>query len=192
MRARFRVPSAISCFCRLLWTRPTARPYRAQCSTSASTLVQAELGTGCISCEPVKNTLTCQRLRLTLLAHFENPLIGKEPEAEDLGDRCESGFERQVFGALTEAGYRVIPQVKTGAYFIDLVVEGAGDARLAVECDGDDFHGPDRWPQDMQRQRVLERAGWTFWRCFASTWRLSREEVFLNSGASSTLWASSH
>jgi hypothetical protein len=24
---------------------------------------------------------------------------------------------------------------------------------------------------------VLERAGWTFWRCFASTWRLHKDEV---------------
>jgi hypothetical protein len=67
--------------------------------------------------------------------------------------------------------------VKTGAYRIDLVVEGEGDARLAVECDGDEFHGPDRWGQDMRRQRVLERAGWTFWRCFASTWTLHKHEV---------------
>ena len=29
----------------------------------------------------------------------------------------------------------------------------------------------------MSRQRVLERAGWTFWRCFASTWSLRQDEV---------------
>jgi len=29
----------------------------------------------------------------------------------------------------------------------------------------------------MNRQRVLERTGWTFWRCFASTWCLRRDEV---------------
>lgn len=28
----------------------------------------------------------------------------------------------------------------------------------------------------MERQRVLERAGWTFWRCFASSFT-RREEV---------------
>src|SRR5687768_9562578 len=58
-----------------------------------------------------------------------------------------------------------------------MVVEGAGDARLAIECDGDEFHGPDRWQHDMNRQRILERAGWRFWRCFASTWTLHRENV---------------
>jgi very-short-patch-repair endonuclease len=116
-------------------------------------------------------------LRLTLLSHFEKPLVTDAEEAETLLDRCESGFERQVFTELVSRGYRTIPQIKTGSYRIDLVVEGAGDARLAVECDGDDFHGPDRWPQDMNRQRTLERTGWVFWRCFASTWSLHKEEV---------------
>ncbi|WCM23596.1 hypothetical protein NDK50_22285 [Paraburkholderia bryophila] len=49
--------------------------------------------------------------------------------------------------------------------------------RIAIELDGDEFHGPDRWQADMNRQRVLERAGWVFWRCFASTWSMRREEV---------------
>ena len=30
----------------------------------------------------------------------------------------------------------------------------------------------------MKRPRVLERAGWTFWRCFASTWSLRKDEIF--------------
>jgi very-short-patch-repair endonuclease len=46
-------------------------------------------------------------------------------------------------------------------YRIDLVVEGM-QGRLAVECDGDQWHGPDRYEQDMARQRDLERAGWNF------------------------------
>src|SRR3546814_9209100 len=45
---------------------------------------------------------------------------------------------------------------------------------LAIECDGDRYHGPEQWPADMQRQRTLERAGWRFWRCFAS--RFVREQ----------------
>jgi len=116
-------------------------------------------------------------IRVSLLKHFDKPMIADKEEAEVLIDRCESGFERQVYSALVERGYRVMPQVRTGAYRIDMVVEGADDVRLAIECDGDDFHGPDRWPQDMARQRALERAGWTFWRCFASTWTLRKAEV---------------
>jgi very-short-patch-repair endonuclease len=121
--------------------------------------------------------LSDKDLRMSLLKHFDKPMVADKEEAEMLIDRCESGFERQVYSALVERGYRVVPQVQTGAYRIDMVVEGAGDVRLAIECDGDEFHGPDRWPHDMMRQRVLERAGWTFWRCFASTWQLRQDEV---------------
>lgn len=122
--------------------------------------------------------LSDKDLRSGLLAHFDKPLVADTQESDTLIERCESEFERDVYEALATRGYRVIPQVKTGAYRIDLVVEGGGDTRLAVECDGDEFHGPDRWQHDTARQRVLERAGWTFWRCFASTWTLRREEVF--------------
>lgn len=116
-------------------------------------------------------------LRKSLLSHFDKPLVIDKEEAQLLIDHCESGFERQVFSELSSRGYRVIPQVKTGAYRIDMVVEGLGDVRLAIECDGDEYHGPDHWQHDMYRQRVLERAGWVFWRCFASTWTLRKEEV---------------
>jgi superfamily I DNA and/or RNA helicase len=115
-------------------------------------------------------------LRRTLVEHFAKPLEANE-EATSLIELCESGFERDVYTELFERGYRVIPQVPAAGYRIDMVVEGAHDRRLAIELDGDDFHGPDRWQADMGRQRVLERAGWTFWRCFASTWSLQRETI---------------
>ncbi len=117
-------------------------------------------------------------LRLTLLSHFEKPFVSEKEDSGSLIDLCESGFEKEVFSYLVKKGYRVIPQVKSGAYRIDMVVEGLSDARLAIECDGDEYHGPDKWEQDMTRQRILERAGWTFWRCFASTWVLHKEVVF--------------
>ncbi|MES2948166.1 MAG: AAA domain-containing protein [Pseudomonadota bacterium] len=116
-------------------------------------------------------------LRAGLLSHFSKPMEGGYEENKNLIGLCESGFEKQVYSALVDKGFRVIPQVKAGSFFIDMVVEGERDARLAIECDGDEFHGPDRWAADMGRQRVLERAGWTFWRCFASTWSLRKDEV---------------
>jgi very-short-patch-repair endonuclease len=118
-------------------------------------------------------------LRRGLLEHFSKPDAGPQVEgdAKSLIDLCESGFEKQVYSELYSRGYRVVPQVKAGAFRIDMVVEGADDARLAIECDGDEYHGPDRWQADMGRQRVLERAGWTFWRCFASAWSLQREAI---------------
>ncbi len=49
--------------------------------------------------------------------------------------------------------------------------------RLAIECDGDRYHGIDRWDDDMHRQRILERVGWQFWRCFASSFVKNRQDV---------------
>jgi len=116
-------------------------------------------------------------LRIKLLQHFESPFLQDQEEVANLRDLCESSFEREVFDFLTERGYRVIPQVPVGSYRIDLVVEGDNDARLAIECDGDRYHGPGQWDADMRRQRILERAGWRFWRSFASTFVMYREDV---------------
>ena len=82
-----------------------------------------------------------------------------------------------MYDLLVERGYRVDTQVPVGIKRIDLVVEGADDRRLAIECDGDAYHGPEQWPDDMARQRMLERAGWTVWRCFASRFVRDREGV---------------
>jgi very-short-patch-repair endonuclease len=123
--------------------------------------------------------LSDKDIRASLLSHFDKPMVLNAEDTTKLIDLCESGFERDVYTELTRRGYRVIPQVKTGAYRIDMVVEGAGDVRLAIECDGDEYHGPDRWAHDTNRQRILERAGWPFWRCFASTWILRKDEVLL-------------
>jgi very-short-patch-repair endonuclease len=117
-------------------------------------------------------------LRRGLIEHFSQPAVVQGDRDDNPIHLCESGFERDVYTRLTERGYRVIPQVQVGGFRIDMVVEGADDKRLAVELDGDEFHGADRWTHDMNRQRILERAGWTFWRCFASTWLLHKEEVF--------------
>jgi very-short-patch-repair endonuclease/phosphopantetheinyl transferase (holo-ACP synthase)/DNA-directed RNA polymerase subunit L len=117
------------------------------------------------------------RLRRSLIAHFATPFAQDEMRMEDLRKLCESPFEREMYDELTQRGYWVTPQVRVGQYRIDMVVEGHNDARLAVECDGDKYHGADKWVDDMQRQRVLERAGWVFWRCFASAFIRRREEM---------------
>lgn len=79
----------------------------------------------------------------------------------------ESVFEQEVYRRIRQRGYRVLPQVEVGAYRIDLVVEGL-HGRLAVECDGDQWHGPEQYDYDVARQRQLERAGWKFWRVSGS------------------------
>lgn len=108
------------------------------------------------------------QLRRALLEHFRFPFAAEGSEIADRKARCESDFEREFFDLLVERGYRVNTQVRVGNFRIDLVVEGENDRRIAVECDGDRYHGPDKWSDDMMRQRILERAGWIVWRCFAS------------------------
>jgi very-short-patch-repair endonuclease len=117
------------------------------------------------------------RLRRGLIAHFASPFMRDEVRVEDLRKLCESPFELEVYDHLVERGYSVTPQVRFGHYRIDMVVEGSNDSRLAIECDGDRHHGPDKWLDDTRRQRVLERAGWVFWRCFASAWIRRRDEL---------------
>lgn len=112
-----------------------------------------------------------------VIRHFREPFRQSVRQTQTLRELCESGFEREVFDELVRRGYRVEPQVACGGFRIDLVVEGHEGRRLAIECDGDRFHGPGQWAEDMARQRVLERAGWTFWRCFASNFVRHRDEV---------------
>ena len=116
-------------------------------------------------------------LRRSLIEHFQSPYKQDEGRTASHQGSFQSEFERDVYRELVQRGYRVTPQVRSGGYSIDLVVEGHNDRRLAIECDGDAFHGPDRWADDFTRQRALERAGWTFWRCFASTFYRRRQEV---------------
>ena len=52
-------------------------------------------------------------------------------------------------------------QWTVGTRRIDLVVEGR-TRRLAVECDGERWHTPEQLNNDLERQAMLERLGWTF------------------------------
>ena len=78
---------------------------------------------------------------------------------------------------ILEAGYTsVTPQYRAGGYRIDFVIEGP-ESRLAVECDGDRWHGPDSWDNDRGRQMILERAGWTFERIRGSAFYRDRNRA---------------
>jgi very-short-patch-repair endonuclease len=126
-------------------------------------------------------------VRRRLLEHFIDPSASaKEIAGVDLDELSvtalradrqserppepfDSWFEVDVALDLSRAGYRVTPQFEIGGYRVDLVVEG-GQSRLAVECDGDHWHGADRYEYDLARQRKLERAGWTFERVRGSAY----------------------
>lgn len=110
------------------------------------------------------NQLNPNDVRYNLLQYCKDP-HRVQAEIQQHEQDFDSQFEKDVYQLISSKGYRVIPQVKVGTLGkkIDLVVEGMR-TRLAVECDGDRWHGLDKWEEDMERQRVLERVGWTFWR----------------------------
>ena len=89
---------------------------------------------------------------------------------------CDSDFERDVGEALLRAGFRVIPQYEFAGKKIDLVVEDRG-RQLAVECDGDTWHGPDQYEADMDRQRMLERSRWKFIRIRGSVFYANQSKA---------------
>jgi very-short-patch-repair endonuclease len=125
-----------------------------------------------------ENMLKPDDLKARVLQHFKTPMPGRDQNSKALSEECDSDFEREVLKRLLEMGYHVTPQVKVGPFSIDLVVEGDDDRRLAIELDGDKYHTPDRWADDLGRQRVMERVGWRFWRCWGSSFILDPEGCF--------------
>ena len=140
------------------------------------------------------NDLGPNCLRYKLLEYCQNPTVQTTSLAgisiEDLRrlsaysdrrqtpkpDPFDSWFEVDVFLKTVDRGYRVIPQYHIAGKWIDLLVEGM-DGRIAVECDGDHWHGPEEYEKDTGRQRMLQRCGLVFWRIRESVFRLDPDKA---------------
>ena len=107
-------------------------------------------------------------VRGRFIRYCQNP-ARVDDAGREVDDRFDSDFERDVYRQLVVRRYRVKVQHQVGRFRIDLVIEGRG-GRLAVELDGDAYHGPDRWEADRSRQAILERLGWTFHRIRGSAY----------------------
>ena len=92
------------------------------------------------------------RARLLKVAEQTSP----DAEVQRLLPSTESIFEAQVLERLVRAGYRVKPQLPVGSYRIDMVVLG-NSRRVAIECDGEAYHGANKVEEDLARQQILER-----------------------------------
>ena len=121
----------------------------------------------------------CVRYRL-LNWYLQPPLSEIEHGIELLKKRAESDFEIEVGERIIRRGYRVISQFKPLPsdfnYRIDLVVQGE-KSRVGVECDGDRYHGPEKWENDQRRETQLRRAGWKFWRISGSAFYRDKESA---------------
>jgi len=96
-----------------------------------------------------------------------------------LRGQAESVFEIEVGERIINKGYKVISQYRPFpsdyGYRIDLVILGDKN-RVAVECDGDRYHGPEKWEYDQRREAQLRRAGLKFWRISGSAFYRNKEK----------------
>ncbi|MGE5594418.1 MAG: AAA domain-containing protein [Hyphomicrobiales bacterium] len=121
--------------------------------------------------------LKTEDLRWRLLQWAADPASASRTKADAIS-KAESPFEEEVIRRLVDAGYRVKPQYAVGAYRIDIVVEGES-SRIAVECDGAAFHSStDQIRSDLDRQALLERTGWQFYRVRGSDFYRDPEAAF--------------
>jgi hypothetical protein len=93
------------------------------------------------------NTTESEQRQLIFVPN-PKPRYGEEPKPPN---PFRSWFEVEVYNNIINKGYKVEPAYKVAGYEIDLVVFGADGTKIAIECDGDYWHG-DQFEQDMQRQ----------------------------------------
>ncbi len=113
----------------------------------------------------------------------EEHKVGLQRVREEVERGRASEFEYEVAEMLINKGYKVIPQWEVAGYRIDLVVQGE-NSKLAIECDGDKYHNTiEKWEEDIERQQILERSGWIFWRISGSSFYRHKEKAL------DSLWA---
>jgi len=125
--------------------------------------------------------------RFKLLNWFYDPKkeelkAGREVLKKEFDSGRASQFSVDVGNILIDRGYQVLPEYPVIGYRIDLVVQGE-DSRLAIECDGDQYHTLENWEEDQVREKQLRRAGWEFWRVTGSSFYLHKEKAL------DSLWA---
>jgi very-short-patch-repair endonuclease len=119
--------------------------------------------------------------RYRILNWFYNPVLeelraGREALKREFESGRASQFSFDVGNILIDRGYQVMPEYPVIGYRIDLVIQGE-KARLAVECDGDQYHTLENWEEDQVRERQLRRAGWEFWRVTGSAFYRHKEKA---------------
>jgi hypothetical protein len=106
-------------------------------------------------------------LRLRLIEHAETGT----PAAPEL-DLSETMFDSALQGELCRIldgeGYRVVPRYPVGSNPIDVVVQGPGNARVGILCDGGKPLPDHDLPGVLEHQMILERLGWKLIRIRAS------------------------
>ncbi|MBU3207750.1 AAA family ATPase [Clostridium algidicarnis] len=121
------------------------------------------------------NDLKNGDIRKGLINYCKN-YKSRQVEYEKSVLKAESEFERRVMKFLIEKGYNIIPQWEVGSFRIDMVAISK-ENRVAIECDGEKWHGEDKLEDDMNRQAILERLGWRFIRIRGSEFFRNENET---------------
>jgi hypothetical protein len=106
-------------------------------------------------------------LRLRLIEHAET---GGHPVPElALSEAVfDSALQGELCRILDGEGYRVVPHYAVGGNAIDVVVQGPGNARVGILCDGGKLLPDHDLPGVLEHQMILERLGWKLIRVRAS------------------------
>lgn len=139
-----------------------------------------------VQSEDLKNP---EDLRFKLLQHFQQQnaavqksqviIIPAEKTRETLPKPFDSWFEVDVYNEIVNKNYSAIPQHKVGEFRIDMVAILNNGTKIAIECDGDKFHGPAQYESDIMRQKALERCGWQFFRIRGSEYYFNKEKALI-------------
>jgi very-short-patch-repair endonuclease len=90
------------------------------------------------------------------------------------GGDADSPFEEAVGRVLAARGHRVVRQVGSAGFRIDLAITDPrqpGRYLLGIECDGATYHGSrSARDRDRLRQQVLESLGWRIHRVWSTDW----------------------
>jgi hypothetical protein len=122
-----------------------------------------------------------QDWRYRLLSWFYDPRIeelkaGRDALKKQFDCGRASQFSLDVGNLIIDRGYKVLAEYEVIGRRIDLVVQGE-NARLAVECDGDQYHTLENFDEDYAREQQLRRAGWEFWRITGSSFYRYKEKA---------------
>jgi very-short-patch-repair endonuclease len=105
-------------------------------------------------------------------------------------DATSGNLEKEVCEWLYNNGFaeNIFPQFKVGHYKIDFGII-RNNKKLAIECDGvHSGNGTDKIKDDINRQLILERAGWRFFRVQSTEWFYNREQT----GKKLVEWVAQH
>lgn len=100
----------------------------------------------------------------------------------------DSFFEEEVYYRIRnklDKNFSLQNQVESCKFFIDIVVTNrVTGKKLAIECDGpthfEDENEDVYIESDLERQSILESAGWEFYRIPYSKWTYGSKEEFIN------------